>query len=108
MDAIMQNPILMAVVGILLVILFFSLLKKLLRLALIIVAIAIIWLGYMHFFGGGIPEDTMDKLNQTSDVVEDAVDETKTSLLEFVTSNSDYIGYSDELLSGNKQTTFIK
>lgn len=77
MDAIMQNPILMAVVGILLVILFFSLLKKLLRLALIIVAIAIIWLGYMHFFGGGIPEDTMDKLNQTSDVVEDAVDELK-------------------------------
>ncbi|MBT3318057.1 hypothetical protein HN388_08730 [bacterium] len=77
MDAIMQNPILMAVVGILLLVLLFSLLKKLLKLALIVVAVAIIWLGYMHFYGGGIPEDTMDKLSKTSDAVEGAVDELK-------------------------------
>ncbi len=77
MDAITQNPILMAVVGILLLVLFFSLLKKLLKLALIVVAVAIIWLGYMHFYGGGIPEDTMDTINKTSDAVEDAVIEIK-------------------------------
>jgi glucan phosphoethanolaminetransferase (alkaline phosphatase superfamily) len=77
MDTILSNPILMVVFGILIAVLFFSLLKKLLKLALIIVAVLIIWLGYMHFYGGGIPEDTMDTINQTSEVLEDAVDELK-------------------------------
>lgn len=77
MDMIQQNPVIMTVVGIILVILFFSLVKKLLKLALIIVAVAIIWLGYMHFYGGGIPEETMETINQTTEVLEDAVEELK-------------------------------
>ena len=31
----------------------------------------------MHFYGGGIPEDAMDTINQTSGVLEDAAEEIK-------------------------------
>ncbi|MBT7311503.1 hypothetical protein HN843_07030 [bacterium] len=77
MSTLLQNPIVMVILGILLVILFFSILKRLVRIALVIIAIAIVWFGYMHFIGGGISDDTMETIEQATEEVKDAIDELK-------------------------------
>ena len=73
-NIILNDPIYTTIAIILTAVVFISIFKKLFKLAVILIAISVLYVGFLHYTGEKIPETTDDLMNDISKRSEDVIE----------------------------------
>ena len=74
-NIIINDPVYITIAVIFTIVVGFSLVKKLFKFAVILIAICVLYLGYLHYTGEEIPVTSDDMIEDVSKRTEDAVEE---------------------------------
>ena len=87
--ALYSDPIYLIIAIILSALILYSLVKKLVKLMLYLVAIFIIYLGYLYFTGQDLPENVNDIISPVRETIEDVSDKVNEVIKENIKNNMD-------------------
>ena len=73
-NIIINDPVYITIAVILAIAVIFSMVKKLLKFAVILIAICVLYVGYLYYTGEEIPETSDDLIEDVSKRTEDAVE----------------------------------
>ena len=82
MAQIFTEPLFLGIFVVLLVIFFFGIIKKLLKLALVVFLALVVYFAYFHFTGQEAPVDIQQSLEEGKQAVEQVKEKTKTAVEE--------------------------
>jgi c-di-AMP phosphodiesterase-like protein len=86
-----NDPVYLTIAVILAIAVLFSIIKKLFKFAVILIAICVIYVGYLYYTGSEIPETTDDLIEDVSKRTEGAVENLLDKSQELIKKADDYI-----------------